>query len=246
MKRLPILVVALIVAVIATAVAAVGVVSAHRDDETGTHMGSGLMNSGSKTTPEGRDHSRNPTMRAPLMMGSHASASEPEYLGDMMAHHREAVAAARELARSDRPQMRALGESIVHTQSAQIEQMLTWVSEWYPEQSTRVDYRPMMRDLWDLAGDRLDRVFLQDMIGHHMTAVMMSQNLLSRDTDHEEVAVLARSIRDDQHTEIIQMQHWLTQWFDTRWHGTAMGRGMWSDQGSDWGIGPSMMRGSTS
>jgi uncharacterized protein (DUF305 family) len=185
-------------------------------------------------------------MRDPLMMGSHATASEPEYLADMISHHREAVAAARELARSDRPRMRAFGESIVHTQSAQLQHMLTWLSEWYPEQSTKVDYRPMMRGLSDLTGDRLDRVFLQDMIGHHMTAVKMSQHLLWRGTDHEEVAALARSIRDDQQAEIIQMQRWLTRWFDTRWHGMAMGGPMWSDQGSDWGMGPSMMWRSTS
>ena len=34
-------------------------------------------------------------------------------------------------------------------------------------------------------------------------------------TDHEQVAQLARSIRDDQHAEIIRMQRWLAQWFDT-------------------------------
>ena len=57
---------------------------------------------------------------------------------------------------------------------------------------------------------------------------------------------LARSIRDDQHAEIIQMQRWLDAVVRHDWHGTAMGRGMWSDQGSDWGMGPSMMWGSTS
>ena len=36
----------------------------------------------------------------------------------------------------------------------------------------------MMRDLSGLSGDRLDRTFLEDMIGHHMAAVTMSQRLL--------------------------------------------------------------------
>jgi uncharacterized protein (DUF305 family) len=76
----------------------------------------------------------------------------------------------------------------------------------------------MMRDLTGLSGDALDLAFLQDMIGHHMSAVMMSQHLLWRGTDHAEVAALARSIRDDQHAEIIQMQRWMTQWFDIDWH----------------------------
>ena len=150
------------------------------------------------------------------MMGRSTDVGEADYLAEMVAHHREAVAAARELARSDRAEMRALGESIVATQSAQIEQMVTWLGDWYPDQDAAVDYQPMMRDLTGLSGDDLDRVFLQDMIGHHMAAVMMSQHLLSRGADHVEVADLARSIRDDQHTEIVQMERWLLRWFDVR------------------------------
>ena len=81
----------------------------------------------------------------------------------------------------------------------------------------------MMRDLAGLSADRLDRTFLEDMIGHHMAAVMMSQHLLWRGTDHEEVGDLARSIRDDQHAEIIRMQRWLALWFDADMHTMGMG-----------------------
>ena len=112
------------------------------------------------------------------MMGRSTDVGEADYLAEMVAHHREAVAAARELARSDRAEMRAFGESIVATQSAQIEQMVIWLGDWYPDQDAAVDYQPMMRDLTGLSGDDLDRVFLQDMVGHHMAAVMMSQQLL--------------------------------------------------------------------
>ena len=57
---------------------------------------------------------------------------EAHYLSRMVAHHREAVAAAGQLTRSDRPQMRAFGADIVKTQSAQIEQMSAWLDQWYP------------------------------------------------------------------------------------------------------------------
>jgi uncharacterized protein (DUF305 family) len=226
MKRLPILVVTLIMVMVATAATAVGLVLANRDDNPRVGMGPGMMYPGSSSTPGWWDGSWDSMMTGPMMMGAYATASESEYLAEMVAHHREAVAAARELARSDRPQMRAFGESIVETQSAQIRQMTAWLAGWYPEQATTVDYRPMMRDLSDLSGDRLDRAFLQDMIGHHMVAVMMSQHLLLRGTDHEEVADLARSIRDDQHAEIIQMQRWIAQWFDTDWRGMGLGMGL--------------------
>lgn len=199
MKRLPVTVAILIAVVAVTAATVVGVVLASRD--ANPRMGTG-----------------------PMMMDTVTATGEPEYLAGMVAHHQEAVVAARELARSDRPQMRALGQSIVDTQTAQIEQMTDWLAEWYPEQPAAVEYRPMMRDLSDLSGDSLDQAFLQDMIGHHMAAVMMSQHLLRRGADHEDVAQLATTIRDDQHTEIIQMQRWLTQWFDLDGHrGMMMG-----------------------
>ena len=113
------------------------------------------------------------------MMGGAVAHDEFSYLTHMVAHHEEAVDAARQLARSERPQMRAFGRNIVATQSAQIDQMEAWLATWYPDRSTDVDYQPMMRDLTGLSGDRLDRVFLQDMVGHHMAAVMMSQQLLA-------------------------------------------------------------------
>ena len=72
----------------------------------------------------------------------------------------------------------------------------------------------MMRDLSGLSGDRLDQAFLQDMIGHHMAAVMMSQHLLRGGAEHGEVAELAREIRDGQHAEIVTMRRWLALWFD--------------------------------
>ncbi|MCY4725623.1 DUF305 domain-containing protein [Nocardioides sp. STR2] len=151
--------------------------------------------------------------------GHHVSvASEQEYLAEMVAHHREAIDAARELRRSDRATMRRFGERIVQAQSAQVAQMEAWLGEWYADESTDTDYEPMMRDLTGLAGDRLDRTFLQDMVGHHMAAVMMSQHLLASGlVDHDEVAVLAADIRDDQHAEILRMRAWLRDWFGVGW-----------------------------
>lgn len=160
--------------------------------------------------------------------GMHAAGITTEfgYLSEMVAHHKEAVTAATELRRSERPQLRALGQSIVASQTAQIAQMNAWVAKWYPGRSTDVDYQPMMRDLTRLSGDRLDRAFLEDMIPHHMMAVMMSQLLLAHGVaDHDEVNALAVSIRDEQHAELFWMQRKLEAWFDAGWrHG--MGPGM--------------------
>lgn len=140
--------------------------------------------------------------------------SEHDFLVRMIAHHEEAIAAAGELSRSERPEMRSLGRSIVADQTAQVDQMRGWLARWYPGRPTTTAYRPMMRDLTGLSGDQLDLVFLEDMIGHHMAAVMMSQQLVVRGlARHDEVADLARSISASQRAEILTMRRWLWQWF---------------------------------
>lgn len=172
---------------------------------------------------------------------------EADYLARMVAHHREAVAAAEQLQRSDRPQMRAFGAAIVEVQTAQIDRMTAWLDAWYPDRSGDTDYRPMMRDLDGLSGDALDRAFLRDMTIHHMAAVMMSQQLLARGlAEHPEVASLARTIRDQQHREIVRMQRWLHSWYGERWHGgygwMMQGGPRWMMGGRELDRGPGMMR----
>lgn len=144
------------------------------------------------------------------------ASSEAGFLVEMVAHHEEAIAAARQLERSARPEMRAFGAQVVAAQSDEVRRMRGWLADWYPEQSLDADYTPMMRDLSGLEGDALDEAFLQDMVGHHMTAVMMSQHLLvGGRIRHAQVDDLATGIRDTQRAEIVQMRAWLAEWFDT-------------------------------
>ncbi|NYD41413.1 DUF305 domain-containing protein [Nocardioides panaciterrulae] len=168
---------------------------------------------------------------------------EADYLSRMVAHHQEAVTAAEQLQRSDRPELRAFGAEIVRAQSAQIDQMEAWLRRWYPDQPADTGYRSMMRNLSGLSGAALDRAFLRDMIIHHMAAVMMSRQLLARGLDvHPEVAGLARAISGQQHAEILRMQRWLHVWYGESRQG---GHGWMTGRGHRWMIGdmgPSMMR----
>ena len=150
------------------------------------------------------------------MMGGMARVeSEFDFLTQMIPHHEEAVASARVLlAGTERPAMKAFAERIIQTQSAEVVQMQEWLAAWYPGRDTTVDHRPMMRDLAGLTGDELDRAFLEDMIRHHMMAVMMSQQLVAGSlAEHPQVVSFARSIRDGQRAEIGQMAGWLRDWF---------------------------------
>lgn len=157
-------------------------------------------------------------MSAGMMREAHAMAdieSEFSYMVRMIPHHREAVESARTLLeRTERPEMAGFAENIIATQSREIEQMREWLAEWYPQRDTDVDYTPMMGDYSRLSGDELDLAFLQDMIPHHMAAVMMSQQLLSQvDVEHSRLEELASSIRTTQTQEIRQMSLWMDRWF---------------------------------
>ena len=143
--------------------------------------------------------------------------SEFEYLAAMIRHHEEAIASARILQNATaRTEMRDFAAGIIETQGAEVRQMRAWLASWYAGRDTTVSYRPMMRDLSGLTGDALDRAFLQDMIPHHMMAVMMSQQLIARGLAvHQTVVPFATNIRDVQTAEIQTMRRWLVDWFGT-------------------------------
>lgn len=144
------------------------------------------------------------------------AVDEDDYLVEMIAHHREAITAAGELARSGRSEMRELGRSIVASQRAQVVGMRSWLERWHEDVAPST-YVPMMRDLVGLTGDDLDRAFLEDMVMHHRMAVMMSRHLAAGDVGlHREVATLADDIVREQTSEIRQMTRWLAQWFGGR------------------------------
>jgi len=141
--------------------------------------------------------------------------NEHDFLIHMIAHHEEAVASATVLkANTDRPEMKQFADTIITTQTAEINQMQSWLDSWYPNLDHQVDYQPMMRDLTNLKGDAVDQAFLQDMIFHHMDAVMMSQQLITSGyADHQELIPFAQTIRDTQRDEIHMMRNWLATWF---------------------------------
>lgn len=217
---------AVAVAALAAGVATATVASGHPGAGVGMmgtgqpgpgHMGSGMMGAGPMNGGAMGPMSGMPTAR----MHETQVDSEFAYLTQMIPHHTEAVAAARQLlARTDRPEMKDFARSIIETQTAQIEEMKADLARWYPGRDTTAEYTPMMRDLSQLSGDALDQAFLQDMMPHHGMAVMMSQQLLARGlAEHQQVTDLATTIRDDQRAEMMTMMDWLHSWFGTTAHG---------------------------
>lgn len=186
--------------------------------QMGMGSGAGRMGSGGE-----------PGMRGGPMAGMGMGMeveSEFDFLTQMIPHHEEAVATAKLVeAGTKQPEMRAFARNIVKTQTAEIVQMKKWLATWYPGRGTKADYEPMMSDLRGLSGDALDRAFLEDMIPHHMAAVMMSQQLLTQGlAKHQELVRFATTIRNVQHAEIRTMATWLSDRFGDSPMGAMMGR----------------------
>ncbi|TVR90619.1 MAG: DUF305 domain-containing protein [Trueperaceae bacterium] len=180
---------------------------------TGTSMGGGMdMGSGMA-----------------MGMATH-TVDEASFLVHMIPHHEEAVTSAQALlAVTERPELRALADDIIRTQTEEIAAMEAWLDAWHPDATRDVEYVPMMRDLGpDAAAEAVERAFLEDMIAHHMMAVHEAQTLLMGGlAEHAEVEALARSIVAEQMAEMHQMRAWLADWFGvTAPMGQMMGEGM--------------------
>ena len=148
---------------------------------------------------DGMDHS--------MMMVS----SEREFITGMIPHHQEAVDTAKEvIARGGTtPEIRELVENIIVAQEIEIADMKQWHQDWYGEPYTDDgSYMPMMRELENLSGAELDRVFLEDMVGHHMGAIMMARSVQPY-IEHEEIDELAEAIIASQSAEIAEMRRML-------------------------------------
>lgn len=138
-------------------------------------------------------------------------ATEKEFLTEMIPHHEEAVMTAKEvLARgATTPEIKTLVEGIVTAQEKEIADMKTWYQAWYSTPYIPSGkYQPMMRDLSKLSGAALDKVFLEDMIMHHMGAIMMAHSVQGV-TEHTEVETLSKAIIESQSNEIQLMRQLL-------------------------------------
>jgi uncharacterized protein (DUF305 family) len=154
--------------------------------------------------------------------------SEFDFLRHMIVHHQEAIASAEQLLEvAQREELRELAREVITTQTREVEMMRGWLEQWYPEEDHEVAYQPMMRDFAGMSPEEAERVFIEDMIMHHMMAVRDARQLFMRGlAAREEVAVLAREIITEQMREIQQLQGWLRDWYGVAATGMMPGMDM--------------------
>jgi uncharacterized protein (DUF305 family) len=137
------------------------------------------------------------------------------FIDGMIEHHAGAVTMAEEvLVESERPELLEMAEAIIATQSAEIEQMQAWRSEWFPDLPL-TEGMAMEMGAMSISTDtsvHFDQRFLEAMISHHEGALHMAEEALAA-SKREEIRTLAEAITATQSAEIEQMRGWLAEWF---------------------------------
>ena len=174
-------------------------------------MMSGTSTSGDATAPTaasgmgGMDH------------GTMAAADAPydaAFIDGMIMHHDGAIMMANQaLEQGERPEIKDVANAIISAQETEIGQMKDWRTAWYPALAETSGMAMDMGPMDVPAGDApFDQRFLQAMIPHHQSAIVMARDALQK-AEHQEIKDLANAIISAQEAEISQMQQWLKDWY---------------------------------
>ena len=130
-------------------------------------------------------------------------SDERGYLTAMLRLHVQTLAAARQLARSPREEVRDLATEIVAHQAVWVHRMERWLDDWYSD--TRTPYSP------PLSPSVADRPLLRALLGDQAAAVALCGQLLEDQLAvHPAVARLAMRIRSIERAELSQVRRLLS------------------------------------
>lgn len=145
-----------------------------------------------------------------------AANFEIKFMTDMIDHHQMAIEMAEIcLDKAVHEELRTTCQNIIATQSAETQQMQSWLQDWYG-----ITYEPvmkpgdekMMERLASLSGAEFEIAFMEMMIKHHEKAIKEGRHCLDR-AYHAELREMCEDIIATQSAEIAQMQTWLCQWY---------------------------------
>jgi uncharacterized protein (DUF305 family) len=143
------------------------------------------------------------------------NAADITYVQDMIIHHGQALdMALLAPTRADSPKLKSLADRIKAAQGPEIQFMSTWLREQdqrVPDHHAAHGDMPGMATPEQLAalkaatGKPFDKLFLELMINHHLGAIKMSEQLLTKGS-HIRIDELATDVSVTQAAEIRRMQ----------------------------------------
>lgn len=141
---------------------------------------------------------------------------EIKFMQDMIDHHHMAIMMAEMcLEKAVHPELEAMCQDIIATQSAEIQQMQTWLADWYGiqyEPQMHPGHMQMMERMAMMTPEEFEMHFMETMIRHHRQAVREAETCVRR-AYHDELQSLCENIIVTQTAEIQQMEAWLCEWY---------------------------------
>lgn len=141
---------------------------------------------------------------------------EVRFMTMMIDHHAMAVGMAMICTnKAVHAELHQLCENIIATQSAEIDEMQSWLQQWYGlthEPEMKPGDEKMMQRLASMSGADFEIMFLEMMIRHHHKAVVRAREC-EKKAYHPELIALCNNIETSQTAEIQEMQSWLCQWY---------------------------------
>lgn len=141
------------------------------------------------------------------------SRFEIRFMEDMIDHHMMAVMMADMcIAKAVHAELKDLCSGIKAAQTAEIQQLQTWLRTWYG-----ITYSPKMSNsgmqkLERLEGAEFEIQFMEMMSEHHAAAIEEATDCLLR-AYHKQLRDLCEQIIKSQAPEINLMRTWLCQWY---------------------------------
>lgn len=138
---------------------------------------------------------------------------EVRFMENMIDHHSMAVMMAQMcLQKATHPELRQMCQNIISSQSSEIQQMQSWLNQWYGVSYAPQPSNAKMQKLMKLSGAEFEIEFMQEMIEHHADAIRESTDCLLK-AYHPELRNLCQNIIAAQAPEINTMRTWLCQWY---------------------------------
>jgi uncharacterized protein (DUF305 family) len=155
------------------------------------------------------------------MVMENGEYSDGRFIDAMVPHHQGAIAMAEvALKNAEHEEIEQLSQNIISSQQAEIEELKAIKKEEFgtsnvPMEMSQEQMRGMgmMMDPQELANkEPFDRAFIDAMIPHHQSAIVMAQVALE-EGENPEIKELARNIASAQQSEIEQTRQWQEEWY---------------------------------
>ncbi len=139
---------------------------------------------------------------------------ETSFMTQMIDHHGMAVRSGTMCTdKAIHIELRGRCQSIVVAQNREIDQMQTWLKDWYGlSHGPSTNNAPMMDTMAAQTGEEFERHFLEMMISHHAQAVREGTQC-KEEAVHTPLRGMCEEIVISQAQEIQQMGEWLKAWY---------------------------------